>query len=426
MSYKYVPSGVFLLCDKGAGAGTLQATNNAGVSVNDEPLATDADLVPLVNVTPCGACSILQGPCAPQPVRWQQVKVDTVVDETHEWHPLLDCSTLPCAVGGTIRILFTRAEAENAQVAHALHDVAHKAKEASLWALAGGALCAAAGLACCLTGVGAVAAPFLFAAAGTLFEASAVTFEAGIALDVAALAVEPNLPNLGLVVVDALTLGAGKLIGKFVGKGLNRFAATQWGQRVVAKIFPYTGFGGDIVNFEGRTTTVLGKFRDPINPGTGTQVIVAKGPAGTYIHEFTSGGQNPGGINILDIPTDRYNKLISDFGETDGNEIFWNTYNKPFLDDAFESGHDVRLLSDPANPLSRTSTYARELDNIQGYTDGAGNRVPGLAELHGYTYNPATSTYEPPLPAPYNTLPAMPRPFPASPTIVVQPSNSKY
>ena len=59
-----------------------------------------------------------------------------------------------------------------------------------------------------------MAAPFLFAASGALFEVSAVTFEAGIALDVAALAVEPTLPNLSLVVVDALTLGAGKLIGR--------------------------------------------------------------------------------------------------------------------------------------------------------------------------------------------------------------------
>ncbi|MDQ2771450.1 MAG: hypothetical protein M3Y54_13240 [Bacteroidota bacterium] len=59
----------------------------------------------------------------------------------------------------------------------------------------------------------------------------------------------------------------------------------------------------------------------------------------------------------------------------------------------------------------RTSTYARELDNIQGYTDAAGNRVPGLAELHGYTYNPATATYEPPLPRVFNT----------APTVVVQP-----
>ncbi len=83
----------------------------------------------------------------------------------------------------------------------------------------------------------------------------------------------------------------------------------------------------------------------------------------------------------------------------------------------------MRLLSDPADPLARTSTYLCELETIEGTTDAASNQVPGLAELHGYTYNPATSTYEPPLPAPYNTLPAMPRPFPASPTIVVQPAN---
>ena len=418
MSYKYVPSGVFLVCDKGAGPGTLTATNHAGVTTNDEPLATDADLVPLVNISPCGVCSVLHAPCLPQPIQWQDVKADTVVGPT-EWHPLLDCSTIRCVTGGKIRILFTRAEAAATGLADTLHHAAETAKSASLWALAGGALCAIAGVACCLTGVGAVAAPFLFAAAGILFEASAVTFEAGIALDVAALAVEPNLPNLGLVVVDALTLGAGKLIGEIAGKVANRLAATGLGARVVAKVVPYTGFGGNITTYQGRTTTVLGKFReptDPTNEALGTRAILAKNPDGSFVHEFSRGGQNPGGLNILDIPTDEYNKLISDLGETDGNEMFWNTYNKPFLDDAFQSGHDVRLLSDPANPLSRTSTYARELDNIQGYTDAAGKQVPGLAELHGYKYNPATSTYEPPLP----------QAFPTAPTVVVQPTDPKH
>lgn len=415
MSYKYVPSGVFLVCDKGAGPGTLTATNNAGVTINAEPLATDADLVPLLNVSPCGLCSILHAPCMPQLLQWQDVKVDTVVGPG-EWHPLLDCSTIQCATGGKIRILFTRADAAAAGVADTLHEAGETAKTASLLALAGGALCAVAGVACCLTGVGLAAAPFLFAASGALFETSAVTFEAGIALDVAALAVEPNLPNLGLVVVDALTLGAGKLIGKVVGAVVNRVAATALGARVVAKVFPYTGFGGNIINFEGRTTTVLGKFMDPVDVGKGTQVIVEKDLAGNYIHEFTSGGQNPGGINILDIPTPEYEKLISDHGVVKGNEIFWDTYNKPFLDDAFASGHDVRLLSDPANPLSRTSTYARELDNIQGYTDAAGNRVPGLAELHGYTYNPATATFEPPVPQAY----------PTAPTVVLQPNDPRH
>ena len=96
-----------------------------------------------------------------------------------------------------------------------------------------------AGVACCLTGVGAVAAPFLFAASGALFEVSAVTFEAGIALDVAALAVEPNLPNLGLVVVDALTLGAGKLIGRAIGKytkGVSEAVAQRLAQQEAERL----------------------------------------------------------------------------------------------------------------------------------------------------------------------------------------------
>ena len=248
MSHKYVPSGVFLMCDKGAGSGVLTATNHSGVLVNEEPIATEADLVPTVNVSPCGVCSVLQGPCVPAPVQWQDVKIDTVVGPP-EWHPLLDCSTLPCTVGGNIRILFTRAEVEAAGEAQALHEAANAAKEVSLWALAGGALCAVAGVACCLTGVGVAAAPFLFAASAELFEASAVTFEAGIALDVAALAVEPNLPNLGIVVIDALTLGAGKVIGKVVGRVASKYGPALM-EAAARRLAPKASFADFIESVE--------------------------------------------------------------------------------------------------------------------------------------------------------------------------------
>jgi hypothetical protein len=80
---------------------------------------------------------------------------------------------------------------------------------------------------------------------------------------------------------------------------------------------------------------------------------------------------------------------------------------------------DVRLLSDPANPAARTGTYAHELETIESSTDAAGNPVPGLAGLHGYQYNPATSTYEPTPTRPTQV-------FSRDPTLIVQPPDTNH
>ncbi|WP_046243491.1 polymorphic toxin-type HINT domain-containing protein [Hymenobacter terrenus] len=155
----------------------------------------------------------------------------------------------------------------------------------------------------------------------------------------------------------------------------------------VAKVIRYKGFGGNIRTRAGVTTTVIGKFDDPIKKGMGTQVILQL-PEGS----FTRIGKNPGGINILDIPGDKYQKLLDTYGPTLGQEKFWQGYNKPFLENAFKGGHDIRLLSDPV--AARTGFYARELREIEGYVDKAGKSVPGLARRYGYRYNPATSSFE--------------------------------
>ncbi len=129
---------------------------------------------------------------------------------------------------------------------------------------------------------------------------------------------------------------------------------------------------------------------DPENIGTGTQVLLQM-PEGT----FRRGESYPGGINILDLPTEEYNKLIADLGEAAGKEEFWRKHNEPFLRQAFERGDDIRLLSDPDNPLVCTGTCAREIATIRNSRiDADGKRVAGLAEEYGYTYNPATTTYE--------------------------------
>ena len=149
----------------------------------------------------------------------------------------------------------------------------------------------------------------------------------------------------------------------------------------------YPGFGGDIATNPNKTTTVIGKFNDEVN-GAGTKEILNM-PDGS----FTRGGENKGGINILDIPSEKYQALLDDYGEVRGKEMFWEEYNQPFLEDAFARGDDIRVLSDPEVPQNRTGFYERELREIEGHNDESGNHVPGLAERYGYEYDPATHTY---------------------------------
>lgn len=162
-----------------------------------------------------------------------------------------------------------------------------------------------------------------------------------------------------------------------------------------AQVLAYAGFGGDIVTKADRTTTVLGKFQDPVLPGTGTSEVL-KMPEGT----FTRGAENLGGLNILDIPTEKYEKLLETYGEEQGKELFWQEHNQPFLDKAFADNHEVRLLSDPQDARNRTGFYERELHEIEGTTDAAGQRSQGLAEKYDYQYNPATATYAKATPRP--------------------------
>lgn len=150
----------------------------------------------------------------------------------------------------------------------------------------------------------------------------------------------------------------------------------------------YSGFGGDINCPANKTTTVIGKFVDPVT-GAGTKEILNM-PDGS----FTRGGENNGGVNILDLPSDQYQALLDTYGETAGKEKFWEKYNQPFLEDSFKRGDNVRLLSDPDAPANRTGFYERELKEIEGYTDANGNQVPGLKDKYGYDYDPVTHTYK--------------------------------
>ena len=75
-------------------------------------------------------------------------------------------------------------------------------------------------------------------------------------------------------------------------------------------------------------------------------------------------------------------------GVTKGNNEFWTNYNLPFLEQAFQRGDDIRLVSDPSVYQSNAAlggTYKKELDAIMGSN--------GLAQQYGYTYNSTTKTF---------------------------------
>jgi hypothetical protein len=295
-----VPSGVALLCDKGAGLGGLQATNNGAFYVHEEPAATEADLLPVTNIMPCGVCSILHGPCLPQPLRWNNVHPSLVAGPL-DAHPLLENSTLQCLTGGTIRILFA---AEAAAVANDLNNAAmakqraQEAKEAAdglFWAGV-----AVAGVAALVVGVAAVvvtggaALPLVAAAATVALEGAAVGAIVGLAVGATAGAVEGYghggwegaKQGAQQGAVQGLLMGAAAGAVSAIGLGaalLPSVAAFGWGVANDAAAMYYQPnlenglvLAGDVVILiGGRTAHELAKGRPAIEKMTG-----GKGPVG--------------------------------------------------------------------------------------------------------------------------------------------------
>jgi hypothetical protein len=203
-------------------------------------------------------------------------------------------------------------------------------------------------------------------------------------------------------------------------------------------VFKYGGFGGDVVITEGKATTVLGKFAeswgDVNSYGTRRFLGSNRDP---FVQGFPNGSINrgvgsavPNRLNFLDLPEPQYNALINNNvkaeletflgstssinfashsiddvinliknrhssltttqidnivlgGITKGNNVFWTQYNLPFLEQAFQRGDDIRLVSDPTNALTRTGTYKKELEAIENT----------LATKYNYSYNSVTKTY---------------------------------
>jgi len=61
---KYVPSGVWLTCDKGTIASQFTVTPKT-TKLYEQYWGTEADLVPMINIMPFGVCSVDGSPCIP-------------------------------------------------------------------------------------------------------------------------------------------------------------------------------------------------------------------------------------------------------------------------------------------------------------------------------------------------------------------------
>jgi len=83
---------------------------------------------------------------------------------------------------------------------------------------------------------------------------------------------------------------------------------------------------GIIVATEGKTTTVLGRWKPDMNSIIQDQMQIPK---------TTDFGPKPGGFNILNVDTNLQ------------GDAFWNAYNKPFLDAAIDRGDPIFLSTIP-------------------------------------------------------------------------------
>lgn len=150
-------------------------------------------------------------------------------------------------------------------------------------------------------------------------------------------------------------LNNGSEVGKIIGDRLH---------------VKYSGHGGDIVCDPDKTTTILGKWKDPSCGGT-CEVIDSR---------LSKSGQNIGGVNVLseNIPS----------GWTD--QQIWDNVNEPWLRDAASRGDVIRVVSDPTLPTNiykpdgSLSFFGREHELLTKPVSQGGL---------GYTYNPSTFSY---------------------------------
>lgn len=100
---KYIPNGSFLICDKGSIPTQLRVTHNAGTRIYGQQLASEADVIPMVNIPPFGTCSITGSACSFSPIYWDRCNPDALVNGLKL---VYKDSYLLCTVGGKAEVDF--------------------------------------------------------------------------------------------------------------------------------------------------------------------------------------------------------------------------------------------------------------------------------------------------------------------------------
>lgn len=125
--------------------------------------------------------------------------------------------------------------------------------------------------------------------------------------------------------------------------------------------------GGIVIRADpGKTTTVLGTFRDDMQRIINTEL--------EYPKSMGFLDPKPGGFNVLNTPDDLYNTL--------GPDRFWREVNVPFLDSAIARGDDIYIATKP------TMNNLRNPHNSDGLS-GFGREFKYLID-RGYVYDPVT------------------------------------
>ena len=158
----------------------------------------------------------------------------------------------------------------------------------------------------------------------------------------------------------------GKLFGRFTrGKNLE----------IIDDIPLY---GGNKIELTPNTTTSVTGVLDDVN------IVARRGvnADGSFNGITAAGAANEGGINILRSPEwgkiqTKY-KSILDSGDELGywkkvTDEFWETVNKPWLDEAIARGDNFRFVS---NPTSDVSIYVTRGESL--VLDGAGNKIKSI------------------------------------------------
>ena len=100
---EFVCGGAPCRCDKGTVPAPLQVTSNQSVWLQGKLVATTLDKT----FVPFGTCALKNNqPCVPALLLWEK-PFELVSVLTEGCHPLLEKSTIRCAVGGVVSILNT-------------------------------------------------------------------------------------------------------------------------------------------------------------------------------------------------------------------------------------------------------------------------------------------------------------------------------